>query len=71
MDGSVKPFGMIKPVKLSEKEETQRYLSYGNSYVVRSKEDLAALMDRVEVFTAAELAARQQAEQEAKAAFEA
>jgi hypothetical protein len=62
--------GRIKPKNLTEKEEAQRYLDLGQSKVVRSKEDLQNLMDRGEVFTAAQLADKQLAEKEAKRQFE-
>ena len=75
MDDSIKYFGKIKPVILTETEETQRYLDRGNSYVVRETiedhTELADLFRRGDLVKASELEAKRKAEEDAQKAFEA
>lgn len=52
--------------RLKEAQAAERHLTRNESVVVRTKEDLEALMDRGEVFTASELASKRQAEEKRK-----
>lgn len=74
MDNSIKYFGKIKPVKLTEHEETQRYLDRGNSYVVRDQiedhNDLAGLFRRGALVKGKDLAAKLEAQEAVRLEFE-